>query len=396
MMRKNYSILESFDFDNQDPAYIEDYIEDRIEFYNEEKLFKKFSKFMSDYVMPYMVVNELDMINIGDWTITLPIPIEYSDRLLCIDKEDHIAFYLNSQGHCLDFYVREYDVIDTYDELETEEEKKEFKKFLIEVLTYDGEIMKRIGYHNNKIHESFDFDSEDLEIETSLNDQIESYNVNRFKDSLMDLVSLLKKFFEISRYNRPWIWHRNDLLIQIFGSCKDFIEDPDCFKITNSGDRIFLKILPDDIVIRTSTSINSNTLPITLDDAKKWNSRVNEIKSLLKFGIERAKKGGFQEAIEDIVKTIYDLAKKNPHLLNKYGSLKTEIYDTREYQKTWRPHEDTLIGIEEIWIVDPSKYEIRGKIGRLDSECSLTGTSSYFVNPIDFDYFYNNIMTILK
>lgn len=394
MIQKNYNILESFDFDAQDPAYIEDYIENRIEFYNEEKLFKKFSKFMSDYVMPYVVENELDMITIGDWTITLPIPIETSDLLLCIDKEDHISFYLNSQGFCLDFYVNEYDVIDTYDELETEEEKKEFKKFLIEVLTYDGEIMKRIGYHNNKIHESFDFDSEDIGIETSLNDQIESYNVNRFKDSLMDLVSLLKKFFEISRYNRSWIWHRDDLLIQILGSCKDFIENPKYFKISNHNDRIFFKILPDDIVI--ASSIKSDTTnPITLDILKKWKPRVDEIKALLKFGIERSKKGGFKEAIENIVKTIYNLAKKNPHYLTKYGSLKTEIYDVNEYLKTWRPHEDTLLGIEEIWIVNPSKYEIRGKIGRLDSEYSLTGPW-YFVNPIDFDYYYNNIMSVLK
>ena len=395
MMRKNYNILESFDFDNQDPAYIEDYIEDSIEFYNEEKLFKKFSKFMSEYVMPYVFENELDMIVIGDWTIALPIPMEHHDHLWCMNKEDHISFYLNSQGLCLDFYVTEYDVIDTYDKLETEEEKKEFKKFLIEVLTYDGEIMKRIGYHNNKIHESFDFDSEDLGIENSLNDQIESYNVNRFKDSLMDLVSLLKKFFKISRYNRSWIWHRDDLLIHILGSCKDFIEDPKYFRIVNHNDGISFKILPDDIVI-TSSIKSDTTNPITLDILKKWKPRVDEIKALLKFGIERAKKGGFQEAIEDIVKTIYDLAKKNPHLLNKYGSLKTEIYDTKEYQRTWRPHEDTLLGIEEIWIIDPSKYEIRGKIGRLDSEYSLAGTSSYFVNPIDFDYFYNNIMTALK
>ncbi len=392
MRRRFYNISESFDFDDQESNYIENLIE----YYNEEKLFKKFAKFMSDYVMPYVFKNELGMINIGDWTITLPIPIETSDLILCIDKEDHISFYLNSQGLCLDFYVTEYDVIDTYDELETDEEKRAFKKFLIYVLSYDGEIMKRIGYHQNEILESFDFDSENLGIEDSIENQIKAYNVNRFKDSLIDLVNLLREFFKVAQYHRSWVWHKDDMLIQIFGSCKDFIKDPDIFKIANSDDKISLKILPDDIVIIPSIGFNNTTIPITLNDAKKWNSRVNEIKSLLKFGIERAKKGGFQEAIENIVKTIYDLAKKNPHLLNKYGSLKTEIYDTREYQKTWRPHEDTLLGIEEIWIVNPSKYEIRGKIGRLDSEYSLAGTSSYFVNPIDFDYFYNNIMSVLK
>ena len=140
---------------------------------------------------------------------------------------------------------------------------------------------------------------------------------------------------------------------------------------------------------------SDDTKPITLEDAKKWTARVNEIKSLLKFGIERFKKGGFNEAIEDIVNTIYNLAKKNPYRLKKYGILKAEVYDDREFQKIWKPTEDTLMGIEEIWMIDPLKYEIRGKIGRLDSDYSW-GSSSYFVNPIDFDYYYNNIMTALK
>lgn len=244
------------------------------------------------------------------------------------------------------------------------------------------------------ISESFDFDSEDFGMEDSIENQIESYNVVRFKSSLMELVNLLKEFFEVCKYRRSWIWNKDDQLIQIFGSCQVFIEDPKYLKIVNYDSRIFLKILPNDIAIAISM-YSDDTKPITLEDAKKWTARVNEIKSLLKFGIERFKKGGFQEAIDDIVNTVYNLAKKNPYRLKKYGTLKSEVHDDKEYQKIWKPTEDTLMGIEEIWMIDPLKYEIRGKIGRLDSDYSW-GSSSYFINPIDFDYYYNNIMSALK
>lgn len=251
--------------------------------------------------------------------------------------------------------------------------------------------MRRKFYN---VSESFDFDSEDFGVEDYIENQVESYNVVRFKCSLMELINLIKEFFEVCKYRRSWIWNKNDQLIRISGSCQDFIEDPKYLKIVNCDSMIFLKILPNDIVI--VISMNSvNTKPITLEDAKKWTARVNEIKALLKFGIERFKKGGFQEAIDDIVNTVYNLAKKNPSNLKKYGAFKTEVHNGKEFQKTWRPYEDTLMGIEEIWMTDPLKYEIIGKIGRIYSEYSWD-SSFHFINPIDFDYYYNNIMTALK
>lgn len=387
MRRKFYDISESFDFDNQ-----ETYLEDIIENYNLEKLFKKFSKFMSEYAMPYVFKNELDMIVIGDWTIALPIPIEYKDQLWCFDKNENLSFYLNSQGICLDFYVSEYDVIDTYDELESDKKKREFKKFLIDVLSYDGDIMKRIGYHDNKIHESFDFDS--VQEQDFIEPQVELYNVVRFKNSVVELANLIKEFFKVAQYRRSWLWNKDDMLFQVLGSHQNFIEEPyNTFKIAgkDNNSRIFFKTEPDDVVM---IELNRRW-PITVEISKQWTPRLKEIKSLVEFGIERAKKGGFQEAIDEIVNTVYNLFKKNPRRLGKYGSVNSDVYDEREFQKIWKPYDDVLMGIEELWMIDPKKYEIRGKIGRLDSDY-LWGSSCYFVNPIDFDYFYNNIMTALK
>lgn len=378
MRRKFYDISESFDFDNQDSCLDDDFVER----YNKEKVFEKFRNFWNNELCPYMLRKNLVMIPIGNWFISLPIG--NGKRITIEERNGKNRYEIFTTGVIQDYKIskEDEDIEDSYADVNFEH-KQSFVKALAEILDHKN---------FNRVNEGFDFDSEDFGMEDSIENQVESYNVVRFKSSLMELVSLLKEFFEVCKYQRSWIWNKNDQLIQIFGSCQDFIEDPKCLKIANHDSRIFLKILPNDIAIAISMYSN-DTKPITLEDAKKWTARVNEIKALLKFGIERFKKGGFNEAIEDIVNTVYNLAKKNPYRLNKYGTLKT--VHGKEFQKMWSPTEYTLMGIEEIWMINPSKYEISGKIGRIYSEYSW-GSPFHFINPMDFDYYYNNIMSALK
>lgn len=382
MRRKFYNISESFDFDNQDSCLDDDFVER----YNKEKVFEKFRNFWNNDLRPYMLRKNLVMVPIGNWLISLPVG---NGRRITIEERRGKNRYEVITGGVIQDYViskEDEDLEDSYEYFLTFDRKPSFVKALVEILDHKD---------FNRVNEGFDFDSEDFGIEDSIENQIESYNIVRFKSSLMELVNLLKEFFEVCKYHRSLIWNKEDQLVQIFGTTQEFIEgDSKCFKILNNGSKLFLKILPNDIVIANSI-YSDDTEPITLEDAKKWTPRVNEIKALLKFGIERFKKGGFQEAIDDIVNTVYHLAKKNPNHLNKYGVLKTGEYDDKEFQKMWRPSEDDLMGIENIWMTDPSNYEIRGKMGRIYSDYPY-GSFSHFVNPIDFDYYYNNIMTTLK
>ena len=381
MRRKFCDISEGFDFDNQDSCLDDDFVER----YNKEKVFEKFRNFWNNDLRPYMLRKNLVMIPIGNWFISLPVG--NGRRITIEERNGKNQYEVITAGVIQDYKIskEDEDLEDSYEYLNFGH-KQSFVNALAEILDHKD---------FNRVNEGFDFDSEDFGMEDSIENQVESYNVVRFKSSLMELVNLLKEFFKVCKYRRSVIWNKNDQLIQIFGSCKDFIVNPEYFKIMmDHNDRMFLKILPNDIVIAISIRYG-DTRSITLEDAKKWTARVNEIKSLLKFGIERFKKGGFNEAIDDIAKTIYNLAKNNPHRLNKYGSLNTEIYDTKEFQKIWRPTEDTLMGIEEIWMTNPSDYEISGKIGKIYSGYPW-GSSFHFVNPIDFDYYYNNIISALK
>ena len=383
MRRRFYNISESFDFDNQDSCLDDDFVER----YNKEKVFEKFRNFWNNDLRPYMLRKNLVMFPIGNWFISLPVG--NGRRITIEERKGKNRYEVITTGVIQDYKIskEDEDLEDSYEYFLTFDRKQSFVKALAEILDHKD---------FNRVNEGFDFDSEDFGIEDSIENQIESYNIVRFKSSLMELVNLLKEFFEVCKYQRSLIWNKDDQLVQIVGTTQDFIkEDYKYFKILNNNSKLFLEILPNNDVVITSSIYSGDTKPITLEDAKKWTPRVNEIKALLKFGIERFKKGGFQEAIDDIVSTIYHLTKKNPDRLNKYGVLKTGEYDDKEFQKMWRPTEDDLMGIENIWMTDPSNYEIRGKMGRIYSDYPY-GSSSHFVNPIDFDYYYNNIMTALK
>lgn len=375
MRGRFYNISESFDFDNQDSCLDDDFVER----YNKEKVFEKFRNFWNNDLRPYMLRKNLVMVPIGNWFISLPIG--NGKRITIEERKGNNRYKVFTTGVIQDYEIskEDEDLEDSYEYLNFDR-KQSFVKALAEILDHKD---------FNRVNEGFDFDSEIPE--DYIRSQVESYNPDRFKMLLRELASSLQEFYKVSHYMRSVIWHKNDKLIQVARS-----SDASFFKIIGDDSRIFVKILPNDVVISNTPVPSERYSPITLDIVKKWSSRVKEIKNLIEYGIERSKKGGFQKSIENISATVYNLAKTDPEKLKNYGKLTPLLDSAKKIKKFWwEPSNDDVLGIETLRMDNPENFHIIGKIGKVNNEFQF-GSEEYYVNPIDFDYFYNNIMTALK
>lgn len=376
MRRKFYDISESFDFDNQDSCLDDDFVER----YNKEKVFEKFRNFWNNDLRPYMLRKNIVMIPIGNWLISLPIG--NGRRITIEERRGKNRYEVITGGVIQDYKIskEDEDLEDSYEYFLTSDRKQSFVKALAEILDHKD---------FDRVNEGFDFDSE--QPEDYIQAQVESYNPDRFKMLLRELATSIQEFYKVSHYMRSVIWHKNDKLVQVARS-----SDASFFRIMGDNSRIFVKILPNDVVISNTPMPSERCSPITLDTVKKWSSRVKEIKNLIDSGIERSKKGGFQKSIENVLATVYNLAKTNPEKLKKHGKLTTYLDSDKRIKKFWwEPSNDDVLGIETLRMDNPEDFRIIGKIGKVDNEFQF-GSEEYYVNPIDFDYFYNNIMTALK